>query len=175
MHSLTYFLHRSKVAGESSPESLGMPLLVGMCRRKVTLHCFYCMFMISVTVGILVAQHPPYRSVRAELPHTALALSFGESNLRKFMALSEVRNIGFCYGHKTLPSHDSSFLASASQAFQPRSYYKTSISLQCLVIARYSCIVSESLNDTFQPFSCFGDWPMHLLFQFVGDLPDFLS
>jgi hypothetical protein len=48
---------------------------------------------LGVAVGMLVAQHPPHRSVRAALPHTALPLdSSVKANVRIGMKSTWTRN-----------------------------------------------------------------------------------
>lgn len=39
----------------------------------------------AVTVGILLAEYPPYRSVRAVLPHTALTSGINDQNAHSEM------------------------------------------------------------------------------------------
>jgi hypothetical protein len=48
---------------------------------------------LGVAVGMLVARHPPHRSVRAALPHTALPLDSGvKANVRIGMKSTWTRN-----------------------------------------------------------------------------------
>jgi hypothetical protein len=48
---------------------------------------------LRVAVGMLVARHPPHRSVRAALPHTALPLDSGvKANVRIGMKSAWTRN-----------------------------------------------------------------------------------
>ena len=51
------------------------------------------LFLNGVAVGMPVTQHPPHRSVLAELPHTALPLDSGvKTNIRIRMKSTRARN-----------------------------------------------------------------------------------
>ena len=88
------------------------------------------------------------------------------------MAYPEARDIGIYYGREASPSHGGSFLASASKAFEPRFYNKVSECFQCLVIARYTKVQSESLYDTLQPVPYLVNWLMQRLSQGFSDVPN---
>ena len=122
-------------------------------------------YLLQVAVGMPVTRHPPHRSVRAGLPHTAPALSNSESYLREIMACSEVREISIYDGPKSLPVHGCSFLTSSSQAPVPRFRHKASETSQSLDVSRYSIVLPVALHDTFQPVSCLFYAGMHSLSQ----------
>ena len=46
-----------------------------ICRKRAPVlgYSYFSLKFQLVAVGMLVAQHPPHRSLRAELPHKALA------------------------------------------------------------------------------------------------------
>jgi len=113
----------------------------------------------------------PHSSVRAMLPQTAPALSFGESYLRKFVAYSEAQDVSIYYGRELLPVHSSSFLTSAPQAPVPRFRHKVSETFQGLDISRYSKVLPITLLNTFQPVASLYYWCMHPYSQDLFDFP----
>ena len=117
-----------------------------------------------------VTRHPPHRSVRAELPHTAPALSDGESYIREFMAYPEVRNIDIYDWPEPFPRHGSSFLTSAPQAPVPRFDNLIPEAFQGVTVARNTKVVPVSLHDSSQPDSCLIQWCMHLFSQACFDV-----
>ena len=88
------------------------------------------------------------------------------------MAYPEARDISIYYGREASPGHGGSFLAPASEAFKPRFYNKVSECFQCLVIARYTKVQSESLYDTLQPVPYLVNWLMQRLSQGFSDVPN---
>ena len=101
--------------GEARENQLPISFRANSCNSWATPPLHQSIFYYGVTVGMPVTRHPPYRSVRAALPHTAPALSRGESYLRERLAYSEVRDI-FVYDPVELfPRQCASFLTSSSQ------------------------------------------------------------
>ena len=82
-----------------------------------------------------------YRSVRAALPHTAPALSHGESYIREFVTYPEVRNIGIYDWSEPFPRQGSSFLTPASQALIPHFCDLIPEAFQGFAVAGYTKVV----------------------------------
>jgi hypothetical protein len=59
---------------------------------------------LGIAVGMIIADHPPHRSVRAELPHTAPPLdSSVEANIRIRMKSAWTRNPSIKDGPQLFP------------------------------------------------------------------------
>ena len=126
-----------------------------------------------MTVGTALSGRPPYRSVRAALPHTALTSSAWRRSAPMdrdawFQVSGASDQSAF-----SIASMSCTCVGSAPQGAQPGMAYFPSEGSHTVPIARYSVVVEVACNHRFEPRTEFRDRVVAALHQLLRDFLHF--